>query len=147
MTDEPDETRQMGFLIHDVARLLRREFDRRGKRTDATRAQYVALARIRNQEGLSQTELAALMDIRPITLTRIIDRLVEKSWVERRAHPTDRRMWLLYLTPKARPHTDKMREVARDVRKKAFNGIPSQDLQKLRWMLEKVKDNLAQEER
>ena len=103
------------------------------------------MARIRRSEGLSQTELAAQMEIRPITLTRILDRLTAKGWVERRPHKTDRRIKLLYLTRKARPQTEKLRAVARAARQKAFAGIHSADLQRMRELLEQIKQNLTRD--
>jgi len=142
---ETDETRGMGFLLSDVARLFRREFDKNATETGLTRAQYQTLAHIKRQEGLSQTELAALLEVRPITLTRTLDRLAAKGWIERRPHKTDRRMRLLYLTRQAQPHTRALRAIAHTVRQKAFAGIGAADLQRMRDLLELVKQNLAQE--
>jgi len=142
---ETDETRGMGFLLSDVARLFRREFDKNATETGLTRAQYQTLAHIKRQEGLSQTELASLLEVRPITLTRTLDRLAAKGWIERRSHKTDRRVRLLYLTRQAQPHTRALRAIARTVRQKAFAGINAADLQRMRDLLELVKQNLARE--
>ena len=145
MSIETDETRGMGFLITEVARLFRNEFDARAKNIGLTRAQWLALVRIKRQEGIQQSELAAQMEIRPITLTRILDRLVAKGWVVRRPHKTDRRMRLLYLTPKAKPHTDSLRMIAYGARQKAFAEVAPKDLQRMRKLLEQVKQNLTKD--
>lgn len=143
---DSDETRGMGFLITEVARLFRREFDARAKEIKLTRAQWLALVRIKRQEGISQHELADQMEIRPITLTRILDRLAAKGWVERRPHPTDRRVRTLYLTPKAQPHTDLLRRIGQDTRQKAFAGTAPEDLQRMKELLQIVKYNLTRSE-
>lgn len=143
--NETDETRGLGFLITEAARLFRLEFDERAKALKLTRSQWLALMRIRRQEGISQRELAEQLEIRPITLTRILDRLVTKGWVERRPHPTDRRARALYLTRKAKPYTDQLRALAQGVRQKAFKGVSATDLQRVRKLLEQVKQNLARD--
>lgn len=89
------------FLLHDVARHLRIDADRRAACYGLTRAQWVILYRLRCQEGLSQKELAELVEVEPITVARLIDRLAERGLVERRADPTDRRVWRLHLLPPA----------------------------------------------
>jgi DNA-binding MarR family transcriptional regulator len=142
---EADETRGMGFLMTEAARLFRREFDARAESIKLTRSQWLALMRIKRQEGLSQRELAEQMEIRPITLTRILDRLAAKGWVTRKPHPTDRRVRLLYLTRKSKPHTDAIRAIARGARQKAFKNIAQGDLQRMRELLQQVKDNLTRD--
>jgi MarR family transcriptional regulator for hemolysin len=80
----------LGFLLHDVARLLRKRFEQRAKSHGLTRSQWQALAYLSKNEGIHQSGLAEILEIEPITLVRILDRLAERGLVERRPHPTDR---------------------------------------------------------
>src|SRR5690349_2775122 len=95
--------RNWGFLLHDAARLLRKRFDQRARGLGLTRAQWQVLAHVNRQEGLNQTALAEILEIEPITLVRLLDRLEAAGLIERRVHPRDRRVRLLYVTEKARP--------------------------------------------
>ena len=91
------------FLLHDVARLLRQESDRRASAHGMTRAQWVILFWLRRQPGLSQKELSEILEVEPITVARLIDRLEARGMVERRADAKDRRIWRLHLLPAAMP--------------------------------------------
>src|SRR5690349_15990228 len=107
MTDHTN--RQLGFLLYDVARLLRRRFDQRAQKSGLTRAQWHVLAILKRNEGLNQAALADLMDMEPITLSRHIDRLESAGWVSRRPDPNDRRARRLYLGEKVTPLLEDMR--------------------------------------
>src|ERR1044072_2882403 len=100
--------REFAFLINDVARLLRTHADQRARAFGMTRAQWAVLARLESNEGLKQSELAEMLDLQPITLTRLVDRLCAAGLIERRADPGDRRAKRLYLTPAARPLMDRL---------------------------------------
>jgi MarR family transcriptional regulator for hemolysin len=89
------------FLLHDVARLLRQDADRRARAHGMTRAQWVILFWLERQSGLSQKELSEILEVEPITVARLIDRLEARGMVERRADPKDRRIWRLHLCPPA----------------------------------------------
>jgi DNA-binding MarR family transcriptional regulator len=92
------------FVLHDVARLMRTRFDQRARRMwGMTRAQCVILMKLEHQPGLCQTELAALLEVEPITVARLIDRLEANGLVERRPDPSDRRMHRLHLLPASEP--------------------------------------------
>ena len=99
----PDHSRDLLYLLHDTARLLRVEADKRARATGMTRAQWVLLLRVRDRPGLSQKELAELLEVEPITVARLVDRLEGRGMVERRADPRDRRIWRLHLRPAADP--------------------------------------------
>src|SRR5258708_5834903 len=86
-----DLNRSFGFLVHDVARLYGRRFDRNGRRLELTRAQCRTLGYLARNEGINQAGLADLLEIRPMTLVRQIDRMQEAGWIERRPDPADRR--------------------------------------------------------
>src|SRR5919112_5173025 len=104
----PNETpqRTLGFLLHDVARFLRKRFEQNARDLGLTRSHWQVLAHLAQSEGIQQGALAERLDVEPITLVRILDRLQAAQMVERRPHPTDRRVWLLYLRSAARPMLD-----------------------------------------
>jgi DNA-binding MarR family transcriptional regulator len=91
----------LGFLLHEVARLLRRRFEQNARDSGLTRSQWQVLAYLANNEGINQSGLADLLEIEPITLCRIVDKLQTRGLIERRPDPSDRRAWLLHLTPAA----------------------------------------------
>lgn len=145
MPDDPN--RYLGFLLNDVARLLRRSFERRSQELGLSRAQYSVLANLYRKEGIRQTKLADILEIEPITLVRLLDRLEEGGWVERRPDPTDRRARCLYLTEKARPMIARMKALAAEVRSVATAGLPEEDREQLLDMLSHIKTNLLNEDR
>jgi MarR family transcriptional regulator, transcriptional regulator for hemolysin len=106
-------------LIHDVARTIRTKFDQRARASGMTRAQWHILARVEKQPGLSQSELAAILDVEPITVARLVDRLEKRGLLERRPDPTDRRIWRLHNRPPAQPILEEIsayhRELNRDI--------------------------------
>ena len=92
-----DFHRDLLFLLHDVARLLRVDADKRARAHGMTRAQWAILIWLERQPGISQKELAELLEVEPITVARLIDRLEARGMVERRPDPKDRRIWRLHL--------------------------------------------------
>jgi len=105
-----DFQRDLMFLLHDVARLLRVDADKRARAHGMTRAQWGILIWLERQPGLSQKELAEILEVEPITVARLIDRLETRGVVERRPDPKDRRIWRLHLRPPAYPV---LREIGR----------------------------------
>jgi MarR family transcriptional regulator, transcriptional regulator for hemolysin len=103
------------FLLHDVARLLRHEADRRAGAHGMTRAQWVILFWLQRQPGLSQKELAEILEVEPITVARLIDRLQGRGMVERRPDARDRRVWRLHLLPPAGPVLDELHAEREDM--------------------------------
>ena len=139
----PEELkRSFGFLIHDVSRQLRKSFDRHAKAIGLTRAQWRVLAHLSRNEGVKQSELADILEIKPITLARLLDRLSADDWVERRMDPTDRRAKRLFLTGKAKPILSDLRKVALAVREEALEGLSPADQDRLIEQLRLVKSNL-----
>lgn len=129
------------FEIAETAHALRKAFDRRAVGLGVTRAQWKVLFRLTRQPGLRQIELADMLDIEPITLTRIIDRLEEAGLVERVSDPTDRRAWRLHVTAKAQPLVVKLRGVADEMIAEAFAGIDPKEIEITRQVLARVRDN------
>lgn len=131
------------YLCQDVTGQLRKHFDRRATAFRLTRAQWRALKTIRRAEGLSQTELADRLDMEPIPVGRVIDRLEKTGYVERRADPADRRRWCLYLTAKAHAVVAEMEVIASGLRDEALRGITQADFDALLRVLAQIKNNLA----
>src|ERR1700744_4993552 len=119
------QNREILFVMSDVARLLRTYADHKARRFGQTRAQWAVLLRLERLEGLKQSDLAEDLDIQPITLTRLVDRLCENGLIERRPDPTDRRAKRLYLTPAARPLLDRIEKQVEELGETVFAGIDS----------------------
>lgn len=129
------------FEIGETAHALRKAFDRRAVGLGVTRAQWKVLFRLTRQPGLRQIELADMLDIEPITLSRIVDRLEEADLVERRPDPSDRRAWRLHVTARAQPLIAKLRAVADDIISEAFGGIDPNDIEITRRVLARAREN------
>ena len=131
------------FEIGETAHALRRAFDRRAATLGVTRAQWKVLFRLSRTPGLRQVELADILDVEPITLSRIIDRLEEAGLVERLRDPDDRRAWRLEITTKAQPLIAKLRALAEELMDEAFAGLSEDELALMRSKLAKIRDNIA----
>jgi DNA-binding MarR family transcriptional regulator len=138
----------LGLLIHDVARLLRSRIDQQAQAIGLTSAQWrvlssVARAELRKEEPLNQAALADQMDMEPITLSRLIDRMEQANLIERRPDPGDRRAHRLYLTENARPMVAKFRTVAADCIGNAFAGVTDAEMDLVSDVLTRVRANLT----
>jgi len=129
------------FEIGETAHALRKAFDRGAVGLGVTRAQWKVLFRLERKPGLRQIELADMLDIEPITLSRIIDRLEEGGLVERVADPADRRAWRLHVTARAQPLIEKLRSVADEMTSEAFAGIDPKHIEIARQVLARVREN------
>ena len=134
--------REVAFNINDVARLLKTYADQRARDLGMTRAQWAVLARVERSEGLKQCELADTLDLQPITLTRLIDRLCDGGLIERRSDPDDRRAKRLYLTPAARPVLDGLTRLGQDIMATVLAGIEPGAVEQLLAHLLTLKTNL-----
>ena len=132
----------LGFLISDVSRLMRRRFDERAREVGATRAQWRTLTTLSRNEGLNQGALADLLEVEPITLCRMIDRLEESGLVERRRDPSDRRAWQLFLTDKSKPILDDLRGMADDLFDQMLSGMGDAERDALSKSLDRMRANL-----
>jgi MarR family transcriptional regulator for hemolysin len=141
-----DPYQAVGVLLVDVARLLRRNFNRRAQALGLTQPQWQALARLSQNQGMNQACLADLLEVQPITLARLIDRLQAAGWVERRPDPADRRVQRLYLTVKAEPLLDDIRALATETREEAMQGLPDRERRQLMKTLQTIKGNLVRAE-
>ena len=131
------------FEIGETAHALRRAFDRHAAGLGVTRAQWKVMFRLTRTPGLRQVELADMLEIEPITLCRIIDRLEEAGLVERTRDPSDRRAWRLNLTPKSEPLVAKLMTVGEGLVEEAFDGIDPQEIEHVRRVLARVRENVG----
>ena len=139
-----DLDRSFGFLVHEVARLFGRRFNQRAQQVlGLTRAQCRVLGYLARNEGINQAGLADLLEIKPMTLVRQIDRMEEDGWIARRPDPADRRAYRLVLTEKARPILDSILDLSNEVRAEAFAGLGKSEGRMLVALLRRVHTNLA----
>ena len=134
--------RRLGFLIGDISRLARREFERRARGLKLTRAQWLFLYHLARQPGCTQSELAELLQQERITISRQADRLERAGWIERRDHASDRRAYHLYLKPKAERMARQLDRLARRLREDYLAGLPTGRRQALIDDLLHIKTNL-----
>jgi DNA-binding MarR family transcriptional regulator len=130
------------FTLGELARLVRAHADRQSARYGITRAQWAVLAKVERFEGMKQSELAEQMEMQPITLTRLVDRLCDNGWIERRGDETDRRVNRLYLRKAARPLLAKLSGLRSEITETALEGISPADANRLLTQLEAIKENL-----
>jgi DNA-binding MarR family transcriptional regulator len=131
------------FEVAKTAHALRRAFDRRAAALGVTRAQWRVLAWLGHEDGPRQVALAEALDVEPITLCRMIDRLAEAGLVERRPDEEDRRAWRIHLTPAAVPVIDHLRDLAATFLDEALNGVSAAEQARVRDILGRVRANLA----
>jgi len=137
--------REFAFLLSDVARLLRTVTDQRAKEVGSSRARWAVLVRIERCEGQSQNELAVSLDIQPITLGRLVDKLCDEGLVDRRPDLADRRIKRLHLTEKAFPILEQLAAMGTQMMDKALAGIDGAALEEMVRDLELIKENLKSE--
>ena len=133
----------IGQIMSDVSRLMRRAFDERARGIGVTRTQWQVLTMLARHEGINQGGLAELLDVEPITLCRMVDRLQEAGMVQRRADPSDRRAWRLFLTERANGLLGDLRPLALSLFDEAMNGLSTVERDALHLMLERIRVNLS----
>lgn len=133
----------LAWEIGETSHALRRAFDRKAAELGVTRAQWRVLAHLGRTPGQRQVELADRMDIEPITLCRMVDRLEEGGLVERQRDPADRRAWRLFLTAKAEPLVERLHVLASDLAAEAFAGLTSTTIDAVRAALAQVRANVT----
>jgi DNA-binding MarR family transcriptional regulator len=136
-------TETLGFLMSDVSRLMRRRFDERARTSGATGAQWRTLKILERREGINQGQLAELLEVEPITACRMIDRLEDSGFVERRRDPGDRRAWLIYLTDKARPVLAELHVIASGMIEDALQGLSAAQVETLIHSLNTMRANMT----
>jgi DNA-binding MarR family transcriptional regulator len=136
----------LGFLLNDIARLMRKRFDVRARRIGVTRAQWHTLSILKRNEGCNQGMLADLLEVEPITVGRMIDRLEEAGLVERRRDPADRRVWRIHLTEKAQPVLIELRDIADTMIDEVMEGVDPDDRIRMHAALKALRTNLLADE-
>ena len=129
--------------LSDVSRLMRRNFDLRARDIGVTRPQWQVLTVLRRDEGVNQGRLAELLEVEPISICRMVDRLQEAGLVERRADPADRRSRRLYLTEEAKRLLAELRPMAEAIVEEMFEGLGEYEREIFRETLERVRLNLS----
>jgi len=137
-----DLSRNFGFLLHDVARLMRTAYDRRIRRLGLTRAQWWVLTHLYRGNGVTQSELAETLEIERPSLGRLLDRLEAKGWVRREHDAKDRRVWRVHLTEEVEPALRTMRTIAAELRRDALAGISAAERERFVDTLLAIKENL-----
>ena len=138
-----DLSRNFGFILNDVARLMRVAFDRRVKALGLTRSQWWVLNHLFRNNGATQSELADILEIEKATLGRLLDRMEAKGWIKREEHATDRRAKCVFLTDEVEPAVKTMRAAAADLRRDALANFDSNDRERFVDMLLAIKANLT----
>lgn len=136
-------TETIGFILNDTARLYRRAFNARVKDSGITALQWRLITYLKRHEGIRQGPLADLIEVEPITLSRMVDRLTEAELVERRADPADRRAWRLYLTPRAGTLLAGIRLEIAALNDEALEGLSAAERDQLGHLVERVRANLS----
>ncbi|MEP7221114.1 MAG: MarR family transcriptional regulator [Novosphingobium sp.] len=135
-----------GMLLSQLARLIRRAFDERARTINVTRPQWQVMVLLERHGGINQGGLAELLEVEPITLGRMIDRLQDAGLVERRADPADRRAWRLHLTAKANALLDELHPMGNEVIEAMLEGIDDASRKQIAAGLEKMRNNLSRKQ-
>jgi MarR family transcriptional regulator for hemolysin len=130
-------------VLSNVARMMRTLADARARNHGMTRAQWMILVWLDRQPGMSQNEMAALIEVEPITVGRLIDRLERRGMVERRPDPTDRRIWRLHLKPEAEPMLQEIAKARVELNAMMIAGLPKKDLDTTIDCLLQMKTNMT----
>ncbi len=140
----PNDQRHIGWLVTDVARMMRTVFDRRVRTLGLTRPQWLALIRLKRRPGCSQSELADMMEIEKAPLGRIVDRMVEKGWIERRPEPMDRRINRIYLTDRGERVYAVISPISVTTVEDALTELSARDRDELSRLLQIMKSSLSE---
>jgi DNA-binding MarR family transcriptional regulator len=139
-----DLDRNLFILLHDVARLIRVEADRRARLDGMTRAQWAVLLRLGRNPGLSQKEIADILEVEPISVARLVDRLEANGLLERRPDADDRRVWRLHLMPAATAMLENIRDRRDALEDFVKQGITPAAEETMIEALLQMKQNLSQ---
>ena len=138
-----DLTRNYGFLLSDVSRLMRTAYDRRVRKLGLTRSQWWVLNQLFRNPGVNQSELAEILEVQKPTLGRLLDRMEAKGWVRREQDAADRRAWRVHLTQAAEPAMRELRDAAAELRRDALAGLSAAERERFVDTLLAIKANLG----
>ncbi|WP_217577662.1 MarR family winged helix-turn-helix transcriptional regulator [Mesorhizobium sp. GbtcB19] len=134
---------RLGFLIHDVQRLMRKRFEARASGLGLSSAQWRLMVRVAKEEGITQARLAELLEIEPISVSRLVDRMEEGGWIERRQDATDRRVRMIFPTGKASAAYADVKSLAGEVYEESLTGVSPEDRRMLIRVLDIIVQNLT----
>ncbi len=134
----------IGFALSDVSRLMRKKFDLAARSMGVTGPQWRVLFLLKRMPGLNQGQIAEQLEVEPITTCRMIDRLEQAGFVERRRDPTDRRAWQIFSTERAGPLLDRLRVIADALADQALTGLSPEEVSTLRALLARVRANVVE---
>ena len=134
---------RLGFLIHDVQRLMRKRFEARASGLGLSSAQWRLMVRVAKEAGITQARLAELLEIEPISVSRLVDRMEEGGWIERRPDPSDRRVRMIFPTDKASAAYADVKSLAGDVYEESLTGVSPEDRRVLIRTLDIIVRNLT----
>lgn len=137
---------RLGFLIHDVQRLMRKRFEARASGLGLSSAQWRLMVRVAKEEGITQARLAELLEIEPISVSRLVDRMEEGGWIERRSDAADRRVRMIFPTAKASEAYAEVKSLAGEVYEVSLTGVSPEDRRVLVKALEVMVENLTDAE-
>ncbi len=140
-----DAASNESLIIHDIARLMKKRFDKRARALGLTRSQWLVLGTLRRHPGIHQAELADLLDVEPMTVARLVDRLEASGWLERRMDSKDRRAKRLFLTERVQSIVSQIRDLALCARSEALAGISAEEHATLLEILKKIRNNVCSE--
>ena len=143
MLRDEDLTRNYGFLLSDVSRLMRTAYDRRVRTLGLTRSQWWVLNQLFRNPGVTQSELAEILEVEKPTLGRLLDRMEAKGWVRREHDERDRRAWRVHLTDAVQPVLRELRKIAADLRRDALAGLTAAQREQFVDTLLTIKANLG----
>lgn len=138
-----EQVDRLGFLLHDASRLMRKRFEQMAGRHGLSSAQWRLLVRVFKEEGVAQARLAELLEIEPISVSRLIDRMVDGEWIERRTDEKDRRVRQIFLTERSRKIFGDMRSVAAQVFESALTGLSAEERRATLHGLSTICSNLS----
>ena len=134
---------RLGFLIHDVQRLMRKRFEARASGLGLSSAQWRLMVRVAKEEGITQARLAELLEIEPISVSRLVDRMEEGGWIQRRQDAADRRVRMIFPTEKASAAYADVKSLAGEVYEESLTGVPPQERRMLIRVLDTIVQNLT----
>lgn len=139
-----ENSRTLSFLLVTCARLMRKRFEQNSHGSGLTLPQWKVLVNLSTNEGINQARLADMLDVEPITIARSLDKLQAMKLVERRPHPSDKRSWLLHLTPAADEKIELAKVIGDATRAEALVGVSAADLAHLVKTLQQIEKNLVE---
>lgn len=133
----------VGSLVIDVGRLIRQDFKRRAQHLGLTQAQWSAISHLHRDPGLTQAALAERLEVHPVTVTQLLDRMEKAGWIRREAHATDRRAQCVHLTESTEPVLAELGRLAGQTREHALHGLNESERRQFEALLARVKNNLS----